>query len=410
MRKSAMVAMVAILLGMGACNGDTGENGGKTTGPDDPPLTITIGNLTDLTGPSAGGMDVVNMAVKDVVRYYNEEGLIPGVNLEVKEYDGQFDPSRDIPAYEWLRQRGADVIWTGVTSAPVTLRTRLEEDEICLFAPTVDLAQLSPPGHLFCVAIVPQLDAYTFLSWIAENDWDYREKGPAKIGGAGWTDAYSPLVFAAVEEYCQAHPDQFEWVGGYLTNYSATWNAEVEQLKDCDYVFPPNVMVTFVKQYREVGGKAKLLLEEPHLAFLGLVNDADVWDEMDGTFALRSSRWWNETGRLIDWTKELLHRYHPDMADRIIEKGVGYLGVSNAYQMLEAIRLAVAEVGVENYTPQAVYDAAQNLSLWVDDVELYSFSETKRASNNYYAVYEFRAGQKDIFRVDEKWFPTRWEP
>jgi len=48
------------------------------------------------------------MALEDLVAYYNDSDLIPGVRLEVVVYDGQWDPARDIPGYEWLRGRGAD--------------------------------------------------------------------------------------------------------------------------------------------------------------------------------------------------------------------------------------------------------------------------------------------------------------
>lgn len=94
------------------------------------PVTIAIGNLTDLTGVSANGMEPINMALGDMVRYYNENNLIPGVELEVETYDGQYNPSNDISGYEWLLERGADIIFTPVPPTPASLRTRVNEDKV----------------------------------------------------------------------------------------------------------------------------------------------------------------------------------------------------------------------------------------------------------------------------------------
>ena len=36
------------------------------------PIEITIGNLTDITGPSSNALVVITTALEDLVRYYNE--------------------------------------------------------------------------------------------------------------------------------------------------------------------------------------------------------------------------------------------------------------------------------------------------------------------------------------------------
>ncbi|NQT73005.1 MAG: ABC transporter substrate-binding protein [Chloroflexi bacterium] len=73
-------------------------------------VTITIGNLSDLTGVSSNAMGVVNIALEDTVEYYNERNLIPGVELEVITYDGQYNPSNDIPGYEWLKELAEPIV------------------------------------------------------------------------------------------------------------------------------------------------------------------------------------------------------------------------------------------------------------------------------------------------------------
>ncbi|NQT74268.1 MAG: hypothetical protein HQ553_16105, partial [Chloroflexi bacterium] len=62
--------------------------------PETPPdVVITIGNLSDLTGVSSNAMVYINMALDDLIKYYNENNLIPGVRLNVITYDGQMNPA-----------------------------------------------------------------------------------------------------------------------------------------------------------------------------------------------------------------------------------------------------------------------------------------------------------------------------
>lgn len=412
----AAMLVMGLVMGCGGGGGDEEatnpthiETGQEGTVPGEP-VTILIGNLTDLTGPAASGMETVNQSLHDVVHYYNDNGLIPGVELKIITYDTKYDAARNIPGYEWLISQGADLVWTAVPGAPDDLADRAEAAGVCLFTVASSQDTLTPPGHVFNVAIVPQYDAYTLLSWIAENHWDWQTKGPARLGGASWNDAYSPHVFEAAQAYCEAHPDQFQWVGGYLTGYKFTWTAEAEDLKDTDYVFVPGIMTNFVKPYREAGGEGTFLMGEPNLAFLGQLGDAGLWNEADGALVIRNTLWWNETGWLIDWTRQLLTIYHPEHADAIRDIGVGYLGAGSVYQMVEAIKAAVEAVGPESFTSETLYQAAQSLSLKIDGLERFSFSPTKRCTTNYYVVYQLDAASQDLVRISDNWYPAQHGP
>ena len=105
----ALIGLLAILLlalpMLVACDGD--DTGGTPSGTDTPSeVTIIIGEIVDLTGVAAEAMDKIDKALKDLAVYYNEENLIPGVTLEVKHYDDEYDPARDIPGYNYLKSKG----------------------------------------------------------------------------------------------------------------------------------------------------------------------------------------------------------------------------------------------------------------------------------------------------------------
>ncbi|MCP4607431.1 MAG: ABC transporter substrate-binding protein, partial [Planctomycetes bacterium] len=97
------------------------------------PVKITIGNHTDVTGPASNAMEFITMALEDMVEYYNDQDLIPGVKFEVITYDGQYDPARDISGYEWLKEQGADLITTAVGPTAMILKSHLGNDRMALF-------------------------------------------------------------------------------------------------------------------------------------------------------------------------------------------------------------------------------------------------------------------------------------
>ena len=421
------IVSVAILLLMisllAACSDSDDETPSSMAKPESTPIAnpipepakevvITIGNFTDVTGPSSNPLSVISMALEDMVKYYNEQNFIPGVKLEVIRYDGQMDPAKDMPGYEWLKEQGADLIFTSMPSTATTLKSVVDEDTVVLFTMVPDIEALSPPGYIFCTAnTLGNYQSYTLLKWIAENDPDFPKDRPAKIGGAFWAEAYSQTFLDGMEKYCERHPEQYEWEGGYLNNFSFIWGAEVEALKDCDYVMPPGPMQHFVREYRDTGYTAKLIGTDFQIAMYGMVDDLDLWDESDGMLLIRTGPWWNEDVELIKLSKQLLHEYHPGEVDAIIREGPGYQAVRGIYIMMEIIKDTVETVGAENFNSQAPYDAAQSFSLTLYGIEgCHSFTDTKRTSLNYMSMYEIRGSEEDLFRVDPEWIPVVREP
>ena len=377
------------------------------------PVEITIGNLTDITGPSSNALVVITTALEDLARYYNEHNIISGVELKVINYDTQYDPTRFTTGYEWLKSRGADLIFTSVPDTPLALKPIVNKDKMPLFSASGYVEQLDPPGYVFILGTIPEHQVYTFLNWIAENDWDYEAKGPAKIGGASWRDGYSDTIITEMKRYCDLYPDQFEWVGGYLKDFTFTWGSEVDALKDCDYVFPCVMPVAFMKEYTAAGYTAKFISFDAQTGFFSLISDAQLWKDIEGSLFIKGgSMWWtDDDDELINLNKKLLYENHPDEAEEIMRAGSGYLAVAGLfYPMFEMIADAVEAVGAENFNSQALYDAAISYSLVIDGVERSGFTETRRYALTNYMIYKASAADEDIVRATENWIPHLVEP
>ncbi|MBT4511799.1 MAG: hypothetical protein HOC20_06285 [Chloroflexi bacterium] len=126
-------------------------------------------------------------------------------------------------------------------------------------------------------------------------------------------------------------------MGGYLVEPKFMWGTEVEALKDCDFVLPPAPMNRFVKQYRDAGYTAKFIGTDWHIGALNSIDDAGLWDEIDGMLVVRPVQWWNDEGEILDLTKSILYEYRPDQAEEIIQSGAGYLSMQQVYLMFEII-------------------------------------------------------------------------
>ena len=413
----SILVLLVFSLSLIACGGGDDEEATGTkptsteTGHVGEEVVITIGNLTDITGVSANAQEVINLALDDLIKYFNEENLIPGIELKVVTYDGQFDPARDIPGYEWLKEKGADLLVSGVTSVPITLKPIVDEDQILLFTLSGELETLTPPGYLFAPASLAEHEGLTLMRWIGENDWDYQTKGPATIGAAAWGEPNAQSFIEVAEAYAEAHPDQFEWIDSFTTQVgSFIWTAEAEALKDCDYVFTNAPIVAFVREYRNAGGTGKLIGGGPHIALMRLVDDADLWDEIDGMLFVTPSRWWGEQGELVELREQLLYENHPDRAEDIKRMGGAYNALDNFYVVLDIIRIAAENVSPANIDSDALYEAANAYSLVADGVERYSFGETKRYACNVYSICEAREELRDLVRIEPEWIPTVTEP
>lgn len=413
-----LVGLLVLLFAMSSlagCGGgsDEPDENGSTSRPPVEKIKITIGNLTDITGPASNAMEEHNdRAVFDLVKYYNEGNLIPGVEIELINYDTVTNPSRFIPGYEWVREKGADIIFTPTSPPAEVVKPLADADGVPLFSSSMTTLQLDPPGWTFGRQQLNNVMMYTLLDWIAENDWDYETNGPAKIGTANWAAQTSEDFGNAMKEYAEAFPNRFQYVGSFFTALGTpNWGNEIEQLKDCDYIFPPHVGFSapaFIREYRNAGYNAKFIGYEAHISFLDMMIEGAGWDAFDGMLVIMSTRGWNEEAPEIELAKELLEKYHgaSELEEAMKYGGQKYIGPFEGwYGVFELIKEAVERVGVENYSNQALYDTAIQFSTQVGG-NGWSWTETKRTNWEGLGIYALDAAKEEVIRIVPEWQPV----
>jgi hypothetical protein len=397
----AFLLILVMLVPLSLSCGGGGSGGGAAT--------ITLGELSDFTGPASPAIRTLHYAVQDIVRYYNEEGLIPGVKIKLESWDTKTDSSREVIGYEWVRGRGAKVVITVMPQTGVMLKSFADRDKVPVCSLSTNEAMLQPPGWVFAFSNALGMEMKTLMKWLSEEHWDYAH-GIPKIGFVGWSEPGGVEVEEAMAEYCQANPDKFEYVGGFLLPMGAvTFDAAVAKLKNCDYIqamgYP---MALFIKQFTESGYSATFIDAGQALSWRGFLANICGWEKIDGLLTASVSLMWGKSSPIVDLAEGLLHGYRSGEAEDVVKTGNAYVGsfqqLVNIFQILAK---AIENVGAENFDGQAFYNAAVEYKtggpMW-EGYPQWGFNQTKRYLVDHVTVYKFDAASEDVVRLTD-WLP-----
>jgi len=358
-------------------------------------VTIVIGHPTDLTGP-ASPSTVVHIEYLDyLIRYINEEDPIPGAKLEMLYYDTKYDPAREIPGYDWLRDRGAQVIMSFIPTTGEILKPFAQRDKIPILSAVPTTPMIDPPGWVFCANTPGRYSIKTLLDWVSENDWDYAQ-GIPKIGLVGWLEPYQLDISSAVAEYCIDHPDQFQFVAAPLTPMGVlTWSGEIELLGDCDYVVPPSTGIgttTFINQFRDAGWNGRFLCTDAITAFMGMVVDACGRESMEGSHGWARGPFFNYPSPIVDLYEEVVNMYAPDKAaEGYFDQAGGVITFGNFLWFMDLIRAAIEEVGADNFDGEALYNTAISFKKTYEGHPEEGYSETERFIPKHTMIWRWNA-------------------
>lgn len=400
------LVLVLSLFGLG-CGGDEES--------EDQPVTIKIGYIADLTGPASSFLRLGNYPLyDDYVKKVNEEKLLgPNVTLEIIYYDGKYDPSLDVQAYDYLRQQGCQFLMSTIPTSGDSLKTFVDRDKVFFLSLTNSDIMTEPPGWVFCMPSTNGPMMKAFLKWVAENDWDYAAKGrKPKIGTIGWEEQYTIEANAAIKEYCQAHPDQFELGPQRTTPFgTVSWTSEVEAMKDCDYVYPGSIGVgvsTFIKQYRAAGYTGKFFGNDALTAYKSLILGEVDWSQVDGTLVSHSTIYWSEKdNQLVKDCLALLQKYSPNEVQAIVDIG-GVGSISNyptLVMLIDFLNKAIDNAGgASKLTQQDLYDTAIDWSWNQEGVER-NWGTEDRAAREHIRIYRWDASAQDLVKASD-WLPN----
>lgn len=348
--------VASLIVGIG-CGDNAGGDGGK--------VTITIGALLDLSGPASVGIKPIAEGYLDLVKWYNDHEVIPGVTINGLVYDTQYSVARVLPGYDWLRSQGAQAIYAVVPEDAAALQTRVKQDRVPQLTGILTPEIMADPGYTFVANGSYEYNSFTGMKWIAENQWDYKTKGPAKIGFVGWQLSSNVIKVNAMQAYAQAHPDQWTYVVTSWTPFGGTFEGVVDQFRDCDYICSTsNLYAGFWKAYLAAGYSKAIAVDfEGNLGtYLDYVVAMNGWQPYDNAVQTLSCPTWSELDKypLLQTIRNMIETYRTNGADyTTYADRFGYMAGSYSISstFLDILALAVKMVGAENFNSEAYYNA-----------------------------------------------------
>ncbi|MCX5999432.1 MAG: ABC transporter substrate-binding protein [Chloroflexi bacterium] len=391
--------IIACLLVLAVAGGTFTGCGGEATKEG----VITIGVLTDFTGPSSPACLGMNEAFEDIVSYYNDEGLIPGAVVKFQTYDTGNDAAKYLPGYDYLKAKGMQTLMVCVSGAQEVAGPYAMADQLPIASFDYDAETFASPGWVFLLGNSPSAVARTLVEWLAKDHRGYNGAGVPKLGFVGWNEPIEENTEAAIREYCKANPDKFDYVGGLLVPLGTmTFGGEVQKLKDCDYIYTTFLpAVYFIKQYRDAGYHATFIGDSGSRAYYSFLVDMVGWKGVDGYMTAESAPWVNEDNPANTYLSEIIDRYRPGKT--ILDMGGTYGGcLCFLRAFMEIVRQAVADRGgASGYDGQAFYDAAVKFNAQYEGLPEYGFSNTGRILVHQMAVYEWSAAAEGLVRLTD---------
>jgi len=365
MRKTTRIAsllclallLVALPL-VGACGGDDED---KT--PTGEEKWITIGGTHTLSGAVASSTAPAFQTLVEIIKYINEvEGGIDGIKINYVWADDKYDPATAAIALKRLRGQHQPIMWLnwGPTFMFAGAKDMFQRDRTPGIFYTAYSPDLFKPGSMFFAYGFNLANNFTgIVRWILQ-DWEASGgTGRSKLGYLHWDLLHgtSPLNVGA-DRWAEEHG--VDVVTRTYAPMSLDLRPHLLALRDegADYVFLCGVLAehaTLVRDARAAGlwDEIKFIVEsaaDPYTMLLPLVGE-----DAEGLYQIANNEPWSagpEVARAVRINAEIR-----EWAGNSPARG-DIASTSVTKQILTAmVRQAVADVGYENLSGEAMYNA-----------------------------------------------------
>jgi len=315
---------------------------------------VKMGYMACLTGPAAAVMQPGWRNIVDYLTYFEEVGvpglaLPPGVTIELLWGDTGMEGPRAISVYERIH---GDVVFFHVPD-PVSAhasKSRLERDGMAAICLGVDEVLMYPPGSIFSIFPTESERFAAACDWIMEN---WNEQRPPRVGMMG-TDTPAGRA-AEVMGTAYAKSIGIEMLPFEVVPYlPLDVSPQLLRLDEggADFIYLQMLWGTAIPIMKDA---VRLGLTD-RIRFGGGVEDTQsvelieaLGPAVEGYFHARAFPWYEETPILYD----ILREYD----GRLDTSGGAPSMLACASVPIEAIRIAIEEVGYENLDGHAVREA-----------------------------------------------------
>ncbi len=379
------------------------------------PATISVGVVSDMTGPTASGAVWEISGFQDIAKWANETNYVPGVIFDTIAYDNRFDMGRSLNAYELMKTRGVSVVHMQMTGANYALNPKYKADKIVALIPPAPKA-LSPVGWAFSSDGAYADGAAAGFEWVIK-DWKASgQPGKPKLAWLTW-DADYGLAGPIVNWYATSIGIDVLRNEFYAAQAPSDVTAQLLRIRDAgaNYVFSLGVQaawITVVNDAQRLGLKDKI-------KFVGIGNavESDVFINLtkaagEGTYQVQFFSSMNE-GNLpgVQWLRDTQTKYRSEWVNNI----TGTRGYMAMRLVVEAIKAAIQKDGIapDKVDGQAIYNSMEKNIKNFDTGGLsgpLTISADNHSAANMVKMFQY---QKQVQTPITDWFPaphmTRFE-
>ncbi len=331
------------------------------------PVSIKLGIVADMTGPTASGNVGVFWGYQDLAREANETNYVPGVVFETITYDNRFDVGRSLNGYELMKTRGVQAVHMQVTGANYALKDKYAQDKIIAFIPPAPKA-LHPPGWAFTADASYADGAAMGFEWILDDWKKSGQTGKPKMGWLTWDADYG---YAGLLANWYARDKGIDVLKNeFFASPSPTdLTPQLLRLKDsgANYIIsmgPQSGWQIALKDAQRLGLKDKI-------KFIGVGNamesDALVTlakDAAEGVYETHFSASLHEEGVPgVQWIRDMMVKYHGEWNNYLVNTR-NYLEMK---MFIEAVKLAIEKdkIAPDKLDNDAIYRSLEkNFNNW----------------------------------------------
>jgi len=314
---------------------------------------VEVAAIYPMTGPGAASMQIQTAAMQDYFRYFNEQEVIPGVNIELLWADDMMQCAQLYSNYERFVTRGVPLIFMEEACGLMGLREKFEKDQVAVVAAGSGYQEVAyPPGWRYGTTPTIAEQAAAMLEYFMES----------------WQEERSPrLAFVGMDSPWGREPE-------YATDYVQSLGFEVLPLELTPFVTLDSTVLLL--RLKESGAdlvyiqalpmsSGPILRDAERLGLLGQMQFAGHQSSMgerviqmtgvasDGYLIPRPFPWFDEIE--VPGIKLMLDtqmEYH----GKEVREGEVFFGWAAAVVVCEAIRRAIENVGYENLDGLAIKD------------------------------------------------------
>ncbi len=361
-KRIALFCFLALLLValplISACGGDDED---ETPAAEE--KEITIGGTHTLTGAAASSTATSFQSFMDLIRYINEvEGGIDGIKIKYVWADDKYDAATAAIAYKRMKDRNHPILWWTWSPDYVLagVKDMFERDRTPVMVYAAFAQGLyDPESMLFSYGFCPANNFTGLARWVLQ-DWEASGgTGRPKLGYLHWDLPYgmAPLDMGA-DRWAEEHG--VDVVSRIYTPMPLDLRPHLLALRDegVNYLYLSGVAgdyATLIRDARAAGlwDEIKFIVEsaaDPYTMLLPLVGE-----DAEGLYQIANNEPWSagpEVARAVRINAEIR-----EWAGNSPARG-DIASTSVTKQILTAmVRQAVADVGYENLSGEAMYNA-----------------------------------------------------